>query len=412
MNRTQVVIVGAGQAGLAMSRCLVVRGIDHVVIERGRVAERWRTASWDSLRLLTPNWMTRLPGYRYRGSDADGFMTKDELIGLLDGYASSFAAPIESETSVVSLEAAGDDYRVVTDRGNWAARAVVIATGQCESPLVPDMASALSPDHNQMTAADYRRPDGLAAGGVLVVGASASGLQIAQELNRAGRHVTLAVGRHAWLPRTYRGHDIMTWMDRIGILDDRASDLGNIGRLRAQPSLQLIGRKNGQLNLLTLQRAGVRVLGRVTAVQGRTIGFAGDLEATTSEARRKLKRLLDRINGAICSLGSPCDRQPPIEAPVMRSRSTILDLVADDIRTVIWATGYAPRYPWLKLPILDTRGQLLHRGGVTPSPGVYVLGLRWLRRRKSSFIDGVGPDAEELAREIVRYLGERARLAA
>jgi putative flavoprotein involved in K+ transport len=407
MRRTDVAIIGAGPAGLATSACLTARGIDHVVLERGRVGERWRHGSWDSLRLLTPNWVSELPGLRYAGADPHGYMTKDEFISYLTDYADTFAAPVVSHAEVTRLTQTGAHYRVETTDGAWRVRAVVIATGQCGSPCIPDVAQQLSPYFNQLHAALYRSPQALPAGGVLIVGASASGLQIAEELHQAGRHVTLSSGRHTRLPRHYRGRDIMWWLDRLGILDDRRADVPDLGDAHRQPSLQLVGRRAPSLDLALLRKAGVRVMGRAVTASRTSIDFANDLAATTAAAEQKLVRMLERIDRGIDLRGMRAGAPEPHEPVLLDAPASRIDLAASGVRTVIWATGYRPRYPWLAVPVLDRHGDIVEDGGITAAPGLYVLGLRWLRRRSSSFITGTGRDACELAREIASFVGQR-----
>ncbi|SFC22970.1 flavin-containing monooxygenase [Tropicimonas isoalkanivorans] len=218
IRKTDVLIIGAGQAGLAMSRCLADRGIDHVLLERGAVGQRWRAERWASLHLLTPNWMTRLPGWHYEGADPEGFMHKDHVVGMLNRYARSFAAPVEEFAAVESVRRSGRGFLVETQTGCWAARAVVIATGACDRPAVPHFSQTVAPGISQVTTADYVHADQLAPGGVLVVGASATGVQLAEEIHRSGRPVTLAAGAHVRLPRQYRGRDILEWLDRCGVL--------------------------------------------------------------------------------------------------------------------------------------------------------------------------------------------------
>jgi putative flavoprotein involved in K+ transport len=242
MTRTDVLIIGAGQAGLAMSACLAARGIEHVVLERGRVAERWRSERWDSLRLLTPNWMTRLPGHAYRGGAPEGFMCRDEVAEFLAGYGRGIVAPVAEATRVLRVAQCADGYEVTTDRGSWRARAVVLATGACDRAAVPGWSRTVSQRVAQVVPSRYRRPEDLPAGGVLVVGASATGVQLAEEIHRSGRPVTLAVGSHSRLPRRYRGRDIMEWFDAAGLLDERAEAVPDIAAARRQPSLQLVGR--------------------------------------------------------------------------------------------------------------------------------------------------------------------------
>ncbi|PWB64086.1 MAG: pyridine nucleotide-disulfide oxidoreductase [Bradyrhizobiaceae bacterium] len=413
MHRTDVVVIGGGQAGLAMSRCLGDRAIAHVVLERGRIAESWRSHTWDSLRLLTPNWMARLPGWRYRGADPNGFMTREALIRYLDDYAASFRAPLEAGAAVRSVEFAHGRYRIATDRGTWEAPVVVIATGHSAAPQVPMMARGLSPRIHHVTPARYKRADDLPPGGVLVVGASASGIQLADEIHASGRPVTIAVGRHTRLPRRYRGQDIMWWLDRIGVLTERADAVRDLDAARRQPSLQLIGHPDGRaLDLTTLQAAGVRITGRAVDMCGTRVHFADDLMQTVAESERRMTRVLARIDNVIALHNLGADEVPPLPRIALAGTRTELDLAQEGISTVVWATGYRRGLPWLKVPVRDMTGEIRHRGGVTPAPGLYLLGWRFMRRRNSSFIDGVGRDARELADEIALRLHARRHMAA
>ena len=412
MRRTDVIVIGAGQAGLAMSWHLARRGIDHVVLERGRVAERWRSERWDSLRLLSPNWCSRLPGWSYDGPDPDGFMTKPEITRYLAGYAAAFGAPVLEETTVVSVAIAGEDWRVATDHGAWCARGVVIATGHCDRPLIPVIAAGVGRAAHQMSAIDYRNPAGLPDGGVLVVGASASGVQIADELRASGRDVALAVGSHSRLPRRYRGRDIFWWLDRSGILDEPIDRTRNAEAARRQPSLQLIGdASRASIDLGTLADCGIRLIGRATAAGEGRMAFAGDLAETVGSAERRLIRLRDRIDGYILQSGEEVPDAEPFAPLSLTCGETTLDLRAEGISTVIWATGFRRRYPWLRAPALDARGEIVHRGGITPLPGLCVIGLRFLRTRKSSFIDGVAEDARALAEHMSHHLDASCRVA-
>ena len=407
MRRTEAVVIGGGQAGLAMSRCLAQHGIDHVVLERGRVGERWRSERWDSLRLLSPNWHTRLPGFRYDGPDPDGFMRTGELVGLLERYARTIDAPVEERTTVLGVEPGGPGYRVETDRGGFEARSVVIATGHCDVPDVPRVAAGLPPDIVQLAPSRYRRASQLPAGGVLVVGASASGVQLADEIHASGRPVTLAAGRHNRLPRVYRGRDIVWWLDAMGVFDEAAEDEPDLARARRQPSLQLVGRPDrATLDLPALERRGVRLAGRLTAIDGGRARFADDLVAHTAAADARLARLLQKIDAFAATSGLDGEVGPPEPfTPFLwpSPAPTELDLRQAGIRSVVWATGYRREYPWLRVPVLDEVGEIRHSGGVTPAPGLYVIGLYFLRRRKSSFIDGVGQDAIELAAHLASH---------
>jgi putative flavoprotein involved in K+ transport len=414
MRRVDTVVIGGGQAGLAMSRSLSELGVEHVVLERGRVGERWRSERWDSLRLLTPNWQTRLPGYTYRGPDREGFMTRDEVVGLLEGYARTIAAPVETGVLVTRVERRGADYRVTTDRGEWLASAVVIATGHCDRPLVPGFASRLPRDIAQVVPSRYRDPSSLPDGGVLVVGASATGIQLAAEIQASGRPVTLAVGRHNRLPRRYRGHDILWWLEAMGVLDQPIEELRDREAAWRRPSLQLVGREDhATLDLAVLQDLGVRLVGRLMHAAGRLAVLADDLGHTLAEADRKLTRQLARVDAWIEAHGGT---HAPPDAPARPVRVTeaprVLDLRAAGIRSVLWATGYRRSYPWLAVPVLDHDGEIVHEGGITPSPGLYVLGLQFQRRRNSSWLDGVGRDAAMLAARIDARLARTARAVA
>ena len=411
MHAVETVIVGAGQAGLAVSRCLTGQGADHVVVERGRIAERWRSSRWDSLRLLTPNWMSRLPAWSYPGRDPDGYMTAPELAGYLEDYAGSFTAPVHENTRVELVEASVGGLRVITDQRTWLARNVVVATGTENRPYLPSAADGIDPAIHQLHAARYRGPNQVPDGGVLVVGASASGVQIADELRRAGRPVVISVGRHARLPRCYQGRDILWWMDQVGVLGQTIDQVHDARSARRAPSLQLSGRGR-PVGLDALAAGGVRLAGRLVAADGRRLSFADDLPATIGGAQARMERLLRTIEGYIARSGEgagPADPPAPFTAPAGPVR---LDLRRAGISTVIWATGYQPAYPWLRVPVLDRHGQIAHSRGVTSVPGLYVLGLKFQYRRNSTFVDGVASDARFVATHLMmRRMNARARAA-
>lgn len=414
MTAIDVLIIGAGQAGLAMSTCLSASAIDHVLLERGRIAERWRSQRWDSLRLLTPNWMTRLPGHAYRGPDPHGFLHKDAVTTLLETYAAAHSAPVLPDTRVLGVTRNGSGYRVDTDRGAWQARAVVLATGACDRPRLPDWASRLPGHIHQITPDAYRSPADLPRGGVLVVGASATGVQLAEEIHASFRPVTLAAGQHVRLPRSYRGRDLLDWMALAGVLDQPAEAVRDLAAARRAPSLQLVGRPGVSLDLPHLARFGVRIIGRALGVDGDRLQLAGDLAALLADAEHRRRRLLARIDAHIAEAGIAAPADPGAwDAPRLVARAPgRLDLRGEGIRSVVWATGYRRDYGWLRVPVLDAAGELRHDGGVTPAPGLYVLGLPFLRRRNSPFIDGVGRDAEALAVEIARQLRQTTAQAA
>ncbi|MCE8032120.1 pyridine nucleotide-disulfide oxidoreductase [Billgrantia tianxiuensis] len=411
MKTVTAVVVGAGHAGLAMSHHLARHGIDHVILERGEVANAWRRQRWDSLRLLTPNWQTRLPGQIYTGPEPEGFMGMAELIAFLDDYARGLSAPLHTGTEVISVRQAEDGYRVMTDRGEWRCRAVVIATGACQRAAVPALAADLPPWIASLTPLDYRNPDQLAPGGVLVVGASATGVQLADELQRSGRPVTLAVGEHLRLPRRYRSRDIQWWLEHAGLLDQRFDEVEDLIRARRQPSPQLLGSTEPlDLDLNALSERGVRLVGRLVGLAGTRLQFSGSLAVHCQAADLKLVRLLDNLDdwasahGWHDSLPVP-ERPAPTRVPQRPCLG--LDLAAGEIKTVLWATGFRPDYRWLEVPVFDDRGRLLHHGGVV-APGLYAMGLPFMRRRKSGAIHGADDDARELSAHLAACLA-RAR---
>jgi putative flavoprotein involved in K+ transport len=411
MHSVDTVIIGAGQAGLAMSRCLTDRARDHVVLERGRLAERWRSERWDSMRLLSPNWMTRLPGWSYTGSEPDGFMTAAEVVTYFERYGTASAAPVEEHTSVVSLAPDGAAFRVATDGGTWSAANVVIATGWCDRPARPSLARSLSPAVDQIAPSNYRNPSSVPDGGVLIVGGSATGVQLAAELSADGRDVVLAVGRHTRLPRSYRGMDILWWLERMGNFDHTIDQVPDPVRARHQPSLQLAGGSDGRsLDLRILQDTGVRIAGRVTGIDGTRVALASDLAATTARADERLRRILGDIDDHITANGLGAEvldpDPPPLFGPVTAPEG--LDLARTRIRTVIWATGHRRAYPWLQVPVLDASGEITQLRGVTSWPGLYVLGQRFQHFRNSDFIDGVGRDAAIVADHLVQRTSRRA----
>ena len=398
-----------------MSRCLAERSIDHVVLERGEVANSWRTERWDSLRLLTPNWQSRLPGFSYDGDDPDGYRTVPEVIDFIDRYARVIAAPVRTDTSVTSVRRIDDGYVVTTNRGEWRCRTVVLATGACNVPDVPPVAAAVPPAIMTLTPMQYRNPSQLSEAGALVVGASATGTQIAAEIHRSGRPVTLAVGQHIRAPRMYRGKDIEWWMDAAGVLDERYDEVDDIDRARRVPSLQLTGSPDRvTLDLNALTAIGVKLVGRLAGISNSRVQFSGSLRNMCALSDLKMSRLLDTIDGWAKAKGVDDKVDPPHRfAPteVEESPPLALDLTSGKIKTIIWATGFRPDYSWLDVPVLDRKGQIRHDGGVVCSPGLYVMGLQFLRRRKSVLIDGAGDDARDLSEHLAAYLDGRASTA-
>jgi putative flavoprotein involved in K+ transport len=405
LHTIDTVVIGAGHAGLAVSRLLTAAGREHVVLDRGRVGERWRTARWDSLHLLTPTWLNRLPGWATAG-DPDGFLSSGDFVSQLEKYAASFDAPVVSGTTVTSLTTApAGRYDVRTDHGTWRAQSVVVASGPHALPVVP--AAVEHARVRVLTSDRYRNPRRLDRGGVLVVGASASGVQIADELARSGRDVVLAAGRHTRVPRRYRGMDLFWWLESSGRLARTIEQVSDPVAARQDPSLQLVGRSRAdevasEVDLAALQRLGVRLTGRLESLDGRTAGFGDQLVAHAADADRRMHELLDSIDRYVDRVGLTRE----VLAPVRPKETTIaatpsrLDLRAEGIRTVVLATGYRPDASWIDLPITEPDGTIRQARGVTDAPGVYVVGQRFQHRRDSGFIGGARHDAQAVVHHL------------
>jgi putative flavoprotein involved in K+ transport len=379
------------------------------VLERGEVANSWRRERWDSLRLLTPNWQSRLPGLRYEGPDPDGYMTVGEVIEFIEHFAKVSGAPVRTGVNVTEVRPADDGYHVVTSDGEIRSRTVVIASGACNRPAVPALREGVPASVRQLTTFGYRHPGQLPDGGVLVVGASATGVQLAAELRQSGRPVTLSVGEHVRLPRTYRGRDVLWWMDHSGVWDQRYDEVEDLTRARRLPSPQLVGTPERMtLDLNALASMGVELVGRWAAVRDGRALLSGGLRNVFSLADLKMERLLDTFDEWAKEEGRDGEVGPPERFAATRvpdSSRLQLDLGSGEIAAIVWATGFRPEYGWLDVPVVDAKGQLVHEGGVVASPGLYALGLPVLRRRKSTFLSGIEDDAREVIDHLARYLG-------
>jgi len=403
-------VIGAGHAGLAISSVLTEKSLEHVVLERGEVANSWRCERWESLRLLTPNWQSRLPGYPYRGNDPDGYMTMPEVVDTVAGFAKAIAAPVRTHTAVTSVSRADGGYHIATSDGELHCRSVVLASGAANVPHVPRVQEAVPPQIECRTAFDYGGPDRLPRGGVLVVGASATGVQLADEIHRSGRPVTISVGEHVRLPRTYRGQDVLWWMEHSGVWNQRYDEIDDIERARGLPSPQLIGTpERTTLDLNVLGAAGVEIVGRLAAIRDGRALFSGGLRNQFALADLKMQRLLETfdawaLNSTLDVEVGPPERFEPTHAP--ESPRLSLDLRSGEIRSIVWATGFRPDYRWLAVPVLNRKGELRHDGGVVvDAPGMYAIGLPVLRRRKSTFIIGAEDDARDIVGHLAHYLG-------
>lgn len=405
---TDTIVIGAGHAGLAVSYCLTERSIDHLVIERGEVANSWRHERWDSLTLLTPNWQSRLPGFSYSGDDPDGYMNMREVVEFIDDYARYCQAPVQTGTTVTSLKQNSNGYHVRTDRGEWHCRSVVIASGACNVPAIPRVAQAIPGDIQQLTSWQYRNPGQLEDGGVIIVGASATGLQLAEEIHQSGRPVTIASGEHVRLPRVYRGRDIQWWMDAAGILDEGLDEIDDINRARHLPSPQLVGSRQHQiLDLNTMSSLDTKLVGRLMGVQDGVVQFSGSLRNVCALADLKMNRLLKTIDEWAEQSPDASQFEPPERfdrTEVDEEPCLALNLEGSGIRTIVWATGYRPDYSWLDVPVLDRKGMIKHDGGVVDSPGMYLVGMPFLRQRKSSFIHGAEDDARYVTQHLSAFL--------
>jgi putative flavoprotein involved in K+ transport len=414
VKATEVAIIGGGQAGLALSYLLTELGRPHVILEQRRVVESWRTKRWDSLRLIAPNWSMVLPGFAYPGDDPAGFMAKDEVIQHLVSYAGSFGAPVLEGSRVTSVErhSINERFLLRTEDGTLEADQVVLATGALQQPKLPPEATELPATISQMVAADYRNPERLARGGVLVVGSGETGCQVAEELARSGRDVYLSGGKSWWAPRRYRGRDISAWLRLTGWFERRVEDLppgAHVGR----PNPALTGAGGGHdINAHSLARDGVRLVGRLRGISDGTAFFSDDLAANVASADAEARKLLESIDRVIETqqLDAPAEDLPPdVQAGKRgpagsgdgdRLAPLELDLGKTTIGTVIWATGYRPDFSWVRLPFLDADGYPVQRRGVTSVEGLYVLGLDWLHTAKSGLFAGITDDASYLASAI------------
>ena len=399
-RNVDVAVIGAGQAGLATSWYLAQAKVDHVVLESGRVAETWRSRRWDSFCLVTPNWTVQLPGAKYDGPDPDGFMSLAELIDHFHSYANSFDAPVEEQSSVTKLESNGGGFLLTMASGTIKARTVVVATGAYQRPHRPAGAESISSNVVQLFAEEYTNPAALPPGAVLIVGSGQTGCQLAEELHQSGRKVFLACGRCVWVPRRLLGHDVVWWMIESGFMDRTPDKLPSpMARLLGNP--QATGHDGGRdLNFRVLHDMGAELVGRYVGAEGSTLRFADDLSASVDFGDARLADLLKFIEGYCAGKGRTA---PKVEMPQpLRIKArTELDVAEDGIGSVIWTSGYRPDYGWVRLPVVDDMGFPVQVDGGTSVPGLYFMGVHWMRKGKSSILYGVGEDAEIVARQIV-----------
>jgi putative flavoprotein involved in K+ transport len=399
-----IVVIGGGQAGLAMSAVLQSHSLDHVVLERRKVGERWRTERWDSLRFQFPNWSLALPGYAYVGDDPDGFAHFSEILSMIEGYARHTHAPVREGVEVMALHTApvGGGFVLTTSIGTISARRVVVATGPFQRPHIPLLSDDVPRSVHQTDPTRYRSPAQLPDGGVLVVGSGASGFQIADELNAAGREVVLSVSRHRRAPRRFRGRDLYWWMDKLGRF---AQTVESFPGREWPPSTVVTGINGGyDVDVRALARRGVRVAGHTVAIGDGTVRFDDDADRILDEADQAYTAFIiaasDRADRDLADLVVGAERPDlaaggvtPAPVPAIES----LSFEQDNIGTIVWATGYANDYDWIRVPVFDDRGRPVHERGVSSVDGLFFLGLHWMHTFRSGLLSGVGADAEHLA---------------
>jgi putative flavoprotein involved in K+ transport len=402
VERVKTLIVGGGQAGLAMSHMLTRRGCSHLVLERSRIAERWRTERWDGLRFQFPNWSVRLPDFPFPHADPDGFATNGEIVGFITAYAAFIAAPIRCGISVNALRSrnGGPGFVAETSDGLIEADNVVVATGPYQRPIIPglfcDFGSVF-----QVHSSRYLNPDQLPSGAALVVGSGASGAQITEELFRAGRRVYLSIGRHTRLPRRYRGRDLIWWLSAMG-LDQIPTE--KRGPDRSKPLIT--GAFGGNtIDFRRFAAEGVTLLGRIQRANEGVVNLAPELGKRLAYGDGSYRAFLDMVDAHVerHGLEMPEDtaaRSVLPDPPCLIEPLRHLNLRAAGISTVVWATGYDYDFGWIVVPVLNTRGEPVHSQGITDVPGMYFLGLRWLTNFKSSLLSGIGEDAARLADHI------------
>jgi putative flavoprotein involved in K+ transport len=411
-ERIDTIVVGGGQAGLAMSHALGRLGREHVIFERTRVAERWRTERWDSLAFQFPNWSLTLPGYAYRTNDPDGFAHRDHVVQFLEEYAVHIRAPLRLGVTATALcEEFDNGYRFVlqTDRGTWTARNVILATGPFQRPSTPACSAALPSGITQIHSRDYRNPEQLPAGPVLVVGGGTSGAEIAHELHQAGREVYLSIGGYRKGPRRYRGQDFLWWINQLGLWD-RPVDLCPDARKERVPLLT--GRDGGSgIDLRRFAGNGAHLLGRMQGLRDGKVTLAPDLEDGLSAGDawfvRFRQMMDDYAEYAGLELPEECEPDDAPKGAGSRSAIVELDLASAGIRSIVWATGYQYDFGWVNFPVFTDTGEPVQKRGVTSIPGLYFLGLRRMYTVKSALLSemGVGADAAYIAERI--STGER-----
>ncbi|MFT5447252.1 MAG: putative flavoprotein involved in K+ transport [Gammaproteobacteria bacterium] len=407
-----VVIIGAGQAGLAASVCLSRLGFDHVVLEKHEIGASWRRQRWDSFCLNTPNWTLNLPGRDYAGGDPDGFMDRDGFVDLLEGYAKDFAVPAQQGVEVQRAATTENGWQLETSSGSMRARAIIVATSTHQTPSFPAAAKRLDKSILSISAANYRAPDQLPDGKILIVGAAQSGMQIVEDLQEAGREIILSTGSVGRIPRRYRGRDVIYWYDQMGLMDRKASELDDPRQIfGGQP--QYTGWRGGHtISLQKFHRDGVHLLGRVENIDGDTLRLATDLRQNIATADRSSAQFCRNVDAFIERQGLSCPADSgddaahdPLDDLDALPEPETLSLTQEGISTVIWATGFGCDFSWIDSEVFDSLGYPVTHRGETAAPGLYFLGLNFLHTRRSGIVYGVGADADYVAQRLHSYLG-------
>jgi putative flavoprotein involved in K+ transport len=410
------VVIGGGQAGLAVSYYLRERSVPHAVLERDRLASSWRQDRWDTFCLVTPNWQCRLPGYPYAGDDPEGFMVKDEIVSYVEGFASSFHPPLCEGVAVERVEESEGGFRVQTSRGELTAEQVILAVGGYHVPSVPRAAAALGPGITQLHSSTYRNPTSVPDGAVLVVGSGQSGAQIAEDLHLAGREVHLSVGSAPRVSRFYRGRDCVAWLEDMGHYDMPIEDHPEGLAARKEPNHYVTGRDGGHdLDLRAMARDGLHLHGRLRGIEDSGLTFSDDLATNLDAADATAERIKDAIDRYIGARGIEAPTEPrytPVWEPAPGAAEDRGSLAQDALSAVVWATGFRSDWSWVKVPAFDGSGYPTHHRGVTTVPGLYVLGLPWLHTWGSGRFAGIDRDAHHVADRVAEYRAVEARAAA
>jgi putative flavoprotein involved in K+ transport len=396
-----VMIVGGGQAGLSMSYCLRERDIEHLVLEKHQVGHAWRTKRWDSFCLVTPNWQCKLPGYDYPGPDPQGFMHKDEILKYLEEYVASFNPPVAEGVNVFSIRQGQTGFDLITSAGEYSAEQVVIASGNYHLPKIPRTAERLPAHILQLHSSEYKNPQSLPDGEVLVVGTGQSGCQIAEDLHLAGKPVHLCVGSAPRSPRRYRGKDVVDWLDQMHYYDLPIHEHPQREKVRINANHYLTGRDGGrEIDLRKFALEGMQLHGRLKDIHLGKIEFCDDLKQNLDYADVVSEGIKKTIDGFIERNQIHAPTEPPYQ-PVWEPTEVALEYPVADLSTVIWSTGYQTNFSWVDIPVFDGKGYPGHERGITSIPGLYFLGLPWLYTWGSGRFSGIARDAQYLADDIL-----------